>query len=45
VSEYGARSVSAFKRVNAGAHQPVESDLRDLVGDAGSLARQLAEQR
>lgn len=42
-ADYGPSAASVFKKVNVGAHQPAEGDLRDLVRDAGVLARQIEE--
>ena len=42
-SNYGAKSVTAFKESNRGAHEPTQGDLAELVRDAASLSRQLAE--
>jgi hypothetical protein len=41
--EYGNRAADVFRVVNAGAHESVACDLRDLVRDTAILARKLAE--
>jgi energy-coupling factor transporter ATP-binding protein EcfA2 len=42
-SEFGGQAANAFQAINKGVHEPTSRDLRDLVRDAGILARQLAE--
>jgi recombinational DNA repair ATPase RecF len=43
--EFGARAAAAFKTVGQGAHTGADGDLRDLVRDAGILARELSSRR
>jgi energy-coupling factor transporter ATP-binding protein EcfA2 len=42
-SVFGSNAAATLKAVNVGAHEPVRGDLRDLVRDTATLARQLAE--
>lgn len=42
-SKYGKRAADAFQLANKGVHQGVSGDLRDLIRDAATLARQLSE--
>ena len=39
----GSAHAASFQRLNRGAHQPDDGDLRDLVRDSALLARQLQE--
>jgi hypothetical protein len=39
---FGGTAAPVFKAVNAGAHEPIAYDLRDLVRDTAILARQVA---
>lgn len=41
-SQFGNRAADAFQRSQKGAHNVVDGDLRDLVRDSATLARQLA---
>ena len=44
-NRFGRRAGDALRAVNRGAHAAVDGDLRDLVRDSATLARQLAEVR
>jgi hypothetical protein len=44
-NRFGGRAGDALRAVNRGAHGEVDVDLRDLVRDSATLARQLAEVR
>jgi hypothetical protein len=42
-NRFGSKSADAIRAVNKGVHETLSSDLRDLVRDSATFARQLAE--